>query len=94
MANKTPLDGVFVNAQAFVRMALLFATMLLVAEVGLKIYGHAEGLPEGLTTALFGVVTTILGYAGACIQMRQQALKNHGDSDVPTLTDRTSGSTE
>lgn len=63
------------NAFAFSLMALYNSTQLLAAEVALILADVPGGLPEALSTPLFGVTTGLLGYAGACINLRADQIK-------------------
>ena len=58
------------NAIAFVSLGLAFLVIVLACEVGLKIMGYPEGLPESVTTALVGVGNLVIGYASGCLNLR------------------------
>ena len=60
------------NAFVFAFFGLMIGGAVLAADTFLVMAGFPDGLPEAVTTPVFGMGTTLLGYAGACITHRQQ----------------------
>ena len=60
-------------AVTLVGLALLLVGAMLAIDTVLVMHQFEGGLPEALTTSIFGLANVVIGYAGACLQARSKA---------------------